>query len=367
KTAIVKDVKVNVGTAANIKIPLAVGGAAETIEVQGSGEVLQTQSAEVNNTITGRQLTELPFVSRNAMDLITNLPGTNTPGRTRSSSVNGLPKGSINITLDGVNVQDNLLKSNDGFFTIIQPRIDAVEEVSLSTATSGAGSNAEGATQIKFATKSGTNEFHGGTYWYQKNTALDANTFTNKNNLPVLPKQPILLNEGGFKFGGPILKDKVFFFVNYEQYRFPNSQSRTRTILDPATFTGATAGNFVYLDSAGNTHTVNVLQLAANANVANGNNNFKTSIDPSVLNMLKTVQTATNGTGQIVANPNNPLIDTFNFVNVLGDKRDFLDQRFDLQLTSKLHVENTYHYDKFGSLHPLNFDNLNNRDPVFPG
>src|SRR5258708_4712205 len=157
KTSEVKDVKVTVGVITAINIAMQVGGASEVINVTGTGEILQTQSANIGNTITGRQITELPFVSRNVLDLITNLPGTNTPGTTRTASVNGLPKGTLNITYDGINVQDNLLKSSDGFFTIIQPRVDAVDEVTLSTATPGADSNAEGATQIKFVTKSGTN------------------------------------------------------------------------------------------------------------------------------------------------------------------------------------------------------------------
>ena len=73
--------------------------------------------------------------------LVLALPGTGTPGRPRTSSVNGLPKGALNITLDGVNVQDNTLKSSDGFFTFVRPRIDAIEEVSLSSAVPGAESS----------------------------------------------------------------------------------------------------------------------------------------------------------------------------------------------------------------------------------
>jgi len=81
-------------------------------------KVLQTQSANVSNTIVGRQITDLPFASRNALDLVLFLPGTASPARPRQSTVNGLPKGSLNITLDGINVQDNLLKSSDGFFSL---------------------------------------------------------------------------------------------------------------------------------------------------------------------------------------------------------------------------------------------------------
>src|SRR5581483_9027281 len=353
KTTEVKDVKVGVGVAANPKIQLQVGGANDVVQVTATGELLQTQETSIGTTVTGRQITELPFVSRNVLDLITNMPGTNTPGRTRTSTINGLPKSSLNITYDGISIADNLLKSSDGYFTIIQPRTDSVDEVQLSNATPGADSNAEGASQIKFVTKSGTNEYHGGTYWYQKNTALDANTYF--NNLNHLPKQPIVLNEGGFKVGGPVLKDKVLFFVNYEQFRNPNSQPRTRTVLDPSAF----GGNFTYVDNTGTTRTINVLNVAA----ANG---FPSTLDPSVQNLLKQVQSATATTGAL-SSSGNPITDNYNFLNLIGDFRYFLDQRFDINPTSKWHIENVYHYDKFKGLRQVNFDNLNSRDPIFPG
>ena len=134
KGAVVKDVNVQAGQIASAGVALQVGGASEVIEVQGSGEVLQSTSASVNTTITGHQITDLPFVSRNAMDTLLLLPGTINTGGQRQSSVNGVPKGAINITMDGINVQDNLLKSSDGFFTYIQPKSDAVDEVTVSVA-----------------------------------------------------------------------------------------------------------------------------------------------------------------------------------------------------------------------------------------
>jgi hypothetical protein len=71
------------------------------------------------------------------------MPGTTTVGRPRQSSVNGLPKGALNISIDGINVQDNLLKSNDGFFTYVRPRTDAISEVTVSTSTPGAESSSK--------------------------------------------------------------------------------------------------------------------------------------------------------------------------------------------------------------------------------
>ena len=141
---------------------ITIGELPRRLTIVGGGELLQTQTATIGTTLTGRQITDLPTASRDALDLVLAMPGTTTVGRPRQSSVNGLPKGAINITLDGINVQDNLLKSNDGFFTYVRPRTDAISEVTVSTATPGAESSSEGAVQIKFATQGGTNDFHGG-------------------------------------------------------------------------------------------------------------------------------------------------------------------------------------------------------------
>ena len=235
KTAKITEVKVNVGTPTTVNFELEVGTSEQTVTIVGGGEVLQTQSATVGTTLTGRQITDIPTASRDALDLVLALPGTTTVGRPRQSSVNGLPKGALNITIDGVNVQDNLLKSNDGFFTYIRPRTDAISEVTVSTSNPGAESSGEGAFQIKFATQGGGNQYHGGAYWYYRTPGLNANYWFNNRDLAPdpangkAPRTPIILNQPGFKIGGPISipklfsgKDRAFFFVNYEEFRLPN-------------------------------------------------------------------------------------------------------------------------------------------------
>nr|MCU0430113.1 protein phosphatase 1 regulatory subunit 42 [Cytophagaceae bacterium] len=134
-------------------------------------------------TCSHNQITSLPGLGNLTQLEILNLPGTTTPGRPRTSTVNGLPKSAINITIDGINAQDNLLKSTDGFFTYVRPRTDAIEEVTLSTANPGAESSAEGAVQIKFVTRGGTNEYHGGLYEYHRNPSLQANYWFNNRDL----------------------------------------------------------------------------------------------------------------------------------------------------------------------------------------
>ena len=357
KQSVVQDVKIDTATPASIPVALEVGQQSESVVVQGGADILQTQSANISTTITGRQITELPFSSRDALDLVLLLPGTSTPGRPRTSTINGLPKGALNITLDGVNVQDNTLKSSDGFFTYVRPRIDAVDEVTVSTATPGAESSGEGAVQIKFVTRSGNNDFHGSIYEYHRNPSLNSNYwFNNKSNIP---RTRVLLNQYGFRAGGPFWapkkvfgpasfdgRDKAFFFINYEEYRLPEQTLRQRTIFTP----DAQAGIYKYSTSSG-IRSVNLLTLAG-----------AQTIDPSIANVLSQIRQSTNGTGAIEA-LTDPNFQRFTFVNTGGQVRKFPTVRLDFNLSSKHHLENIYNFNLFDST----IDFLNNVDPAFPG
>ena len=119
KTAILKDVTVTAGIPATVRAVLEIGGVAETVVVEGATEVIQTQSAASSTTINTRSITSLPVGSRSALDFTQFLPGVQTSSSVRNSTVNGLPQSSISITLDGVNIQDNTLKTTDGFFAIV--------------------------------------------------------------------------------------------------------------------------------------------------------------------------------------------------------------------------------------------------------
>ncbi|HEU4933271.1 MAG TPA: carboxypeptidase-like regulatory domain-containing protein [Pyrinomonadaceae bacterium] len=388
KQAAVTDIKIDVAKASTINVELEIGSANETVTVVGGGELLQTQNATVGTTLTGRQITDLPTASRDALDLVLTMPGTATPGRPRTSSVNGLPKGALNITIDGINVQDNLLKSNDGFFTYIRPRTDAISEVTVSTSNPGSESAAEGAVQIKFVTQGGSNEYHGGLYWYHRNPALNANYWFNNRDLPPdpvtrkAPQSRILLNQPGGKVGGPIRipklfngTDRAFFFVNYEEFRLPErTPLRTRTILtEPArngifryeaaipsggvpgacTTTGATSGLMRC--------SVNLYSIAA-AGL------FPSTPDPTIGALLGEIRGSVNGltvrpvvvAAGSAAELNRELV---SFTNIGGQVRKFPTVRLDFNITKKHHLENIWNYQKFDGV----VDFLNNVDPAFPG
>ena len=370
KKSVVENVKVDVGLPTTVDIALEAGNVNETVTITGGGEVLQTQTATVGTTITGRQITETPIPSRDALDLVLLMPGTASVGAPRRSSVNGLPKGSLSITIDGVDVQDNLLRSSDGYFTYVRPRVDAIDEVTVSTTSPGAESSGDGAVQIKFVTKRGTNDYRGGLFWQHRNTDLNAAYwYINRDLAPSpgsdkAPRNKIILNQYGGRLGGPIPfinfcegcpifnsgKDRAFFFVNYEEFRQPESQTRTRVILSPQ----AQAGIYQY--AGGPPGGVNLLQLAASRGQLS-------TIDPTIGGLLTQIRTATTTAGTITPISNQLNIQNYNFTPSGLQVRKFLALRLDFNLTKKHSLEFVTNQQKFVP----SKDFLNGQDERFPG
>jgi hypothetical protein len=228
KTTVLTDVVVRAGVPGDVRATLEVGGLEEVVEVQGRGEIVQTQSSSMSTTIDVNQIQNLPLISRSALDFVINLPGVNTPGGSRNSTVNGLPQSAINITIDGMSVQDNHLKTGDGFFARVTPRLDAVDEVTVTSAAQTADAAGQGAVQIRFVTRSGGNTFSGSAYHYFRSDALNANTWFNERD--GLAKPELLQNQPGFRAGGPIRipgvydgRGQMFYFFNYEEFRQPQT------------------------------------------------------------------------------------------------------------------------------------------------
>jgi hypothetical protein len=350
KTVIINNVVITSGAGASVKATLEVGGVSEQVTVSSSSEIVQTQSSTVSTTINTNQITKLPITSRSAMDFVNLLPGVSTPSGNRDATINGLPRGTINITLDGVNIQDNTLRSTDGFFAIVSPRLDAIEEVTVQTATQGADSAGQGAVQIKFVTRGGTNSYTGSGYEYFRSDKLNANTWFNNRNGVAKPK--LKQNQFGGRFGGPIVipglfdgHNKAFFFVNYEEFRQPADTTRNRTILNPA----AQAGTYNYPGGS-----VNVLTLAAN-------NGQISSVDPTIGKLLTDIRTATGSTGSVSDTDAN--LQRFSYNLAVTSLRRYPTARVDYNFTNKHRFTSAYNYQKFTDLP----DTLNSFDASFPG
>jgi len=236
KTAVVRDVRLVAATPANLPgIMLSLGNLEERVEVHAAAELVQTRTATVSSTLSTTQIEKLPLVSQNGSAFIANMPGVDTAAgghSIRSSSINGLPQSAINISLDGINDQDNSNKSTDGFWAMVHPKLDQVEEVTVTGAVPGADSSGQGAVTIKWVTRSGSNAFNGSGYEYFRHQALNSNYYFNEIN--GLPKTQIQLNQFGFREGGPLKKGKAFFFFNEEEFRRPAEATNQRNVLSAA-------------------------------------------------------------------------------------------------------------------------------------
>ncbi|MER3430221.1 MAG: hypothetical protein C4324_04105 [Blastocatellia bacterium] len=371
KKSIVENVKVDVGLPTTVNAVLEAGEVSETVVVTSGGEVLQTQTAAVGTTITGRQILETPIASRDALDLVGLLPGTASVGAPRRSSINGLPKGALTITIDGVDVQDNLLRSSDGYFTYVRPRVDAIEEVTVSTANPGAETGGDGAVQIRFVTRRGTNDYKGSVFWQHRDESLNANYWYQnrdgqRDSNGKAFRQKIRLNQYGGSFGGPIPflnfkdsrkkwydtgRDRRFFFVNYEEFRLPQSQARTRVIFSPQ----AEQGIYQYL--VGNTvRQVNLFSIAA----ANGQ---LSTPDPTIAAMLARIRAAVGTEGTITPISGSPNLFNYNFTPTGNSVRKFLALRLDFNFTKNHSLEFVTNQQEFVPAK----DFLNSQDERFPG
>jgi hypothetical protein len=364
RTGVVNEVKLDAAVPASVSVKLEVGSVTETIEVTGASEVIQSATATVSSTLVGRQLVELPITTRNLLELVLTQPGTQTPGTPRTSSINGLPKGSMNISIDGLNIQDNLLRSDDGFFTTIMPRTDSIEEVTVSTAGLGAESAGEGAAQIKFVTKSGTNAFHGGGVWQNRNTFFNSNYYFNTTSR--LPRDVLNLNQTGVNMGGPIMKNRMFFFFNYEDFRLPQTYRVTGVVPNPE----VSRGDFTYQDAVTRQlRTVNLFALAAAKNPSLPANvrPYATTIDPMVSQILSSYgQLVTPATGALtdrIATVNDYNRKDFVFQAPGKNNRKFLTTHFDWNINSKHRFDSVWNYQQYYA----NPDGVNSIYPLFPG
>lgn len=312
KTAVVTDVRVQLGIPTTVRAVLEIGEIRETVTVTGaSAELVNTQTATVSATLNMDQIAQIPMPTREVLNAVTFLVGVNQTGVARgNATVNGLPESFLNITLDGVSNQDTFNKSTDAFFAPVRPRQDAVEAVTVTSAAGGAEVGGHGAISINFVTRQGTNRFNGSVYEYFRHPDLNSNYWFNRRDR--LSKNDVRLHQFGVRQGGPIVipgvydgRGKAFFFVHDEELRLPNDVSRVRTVLHPR----AIEGWFRYSATVGGqpvVREVNVLDLArANGQIA--------STDPMVMRLLSTISTATQKTGTIAASTD-PLLNSYTWL-----------------------------------------------------
>jgi len=281
--AVLDAVVVETGRSSNIEVQFAVAALQEQVRVEGRAPVVETTSSTVSTTVGNKEIANLPLSGRDVLGFALLTPGTASSSTPRFSAYNGLPGGAINITLDGINNNSERFRSGGtSFFNFAPIRLGAIEEVTVSTSGLTAEAGAEGAVQVQFVTKRGTNIVHWQAFEQFRHDALNSNTWL--NSVRSLPKPKLRLNEWGGNVGGPLLKGKLFYFANFEQPIQPSEATFTRTILN----TDAQRGLFRYTATDGSVRAVNLLDIAR----ANG---LPSTIDPFINSQFSTIDKSLSG------------------------------------------------------------------------
>ncbi len=249
--AVVRKVKVDPAQEKGIgQVKLDLATVAETVEVTAEIQTVQLANAEINTTVTNEQIRNLPVLDRQVINLITSQAGVS-DGR-GATVINGMRTSFATVTMDGINIQDNFIRSNGLSFIPNRITVDQVAEVSISTSNANATLNG-GAAQVNFVTPSGTNNYHGNAYWYNRNSYFAANDWF--NNKDGVAKPQLNQNQFGGSLGGPVKKDKLLFYFNYETLRLKQQELKNTTILTES------ARNGIYTYPVGGAlQQVNILQ-----------------------------------------------------------------------------------------------------------
>jgi hypothetical protein len=248
KKYVQNELKVIVDTPTNVAAVLEVGSVTEVVNVESntSEALLNTQDATVGNTFVAQQVTQLPTEARNVINLLTLQPGV-----TKDGYVAGNRSDQSNVTLDGVDI--NEAQTNDINSPVLRLNSEAIEEFRLTTTTANAAQGRSSGAQVSLVTKSGTNEFRGALFYTARRTAWSANNFF--NNRAGVEREKFDRNVYGGALGGPIMKDRLFFFYSYEGERTVRGASAIRVVPLPSLGQGivrfqASTGQVVSLSCA---------------------------------------------------------------------------------------------------------------------
>lgn len=226
---------------ATVNFKLTVQSTAVTVDVSGEAETLNTTDASIGNSVNNATIQALPMEGRNVTDLLSLQPGVLYLGQQtteqqdqdgRSGSVAGARSDQTNVTLDGLD--DNDQQNGYAFTGVLRSTLDSTEEFRVTTTSSNADAGRSSGAQVTLVTKSGTNKFHGAAYEYNRTSFGYANDWFNKYGEltagePNVPGK-LIRNTFGAALGGPVKKDKLFFFFNYEGQRTAENSQQTRVV-----------------------------------------------------------------------------------------------------------------------------------------
>ena len=233
-----------VGNPLTLNLHLEIGDVTETVTVASEiADTVNTTDATRGNAIREEEIKRLPFLARNPVDLLTLQPGVVSTGITDTDSlflggagprsidrrdgvVNGVRGNQSNVTVDGIDAND--WETQSPFTSVIPLTLDSVQEFRVTTTNADTSQGVSAGAQVRLITKSGSNELHGNVRWYHRNTATAANSFF--NNRAGVDRPKLIRNIGGGSLGGPISRNRVFFFGDYEYRRDARESTELRIV-----------------------------------------------------------------------------------------------------------------------------------------
>src|SRR5947207_652825 len=261
----------SVGAPLVVHITLKIGATQEVVEVQGAYERIETTNAAVSDVMTPLQIKELPLNGRNPLSLLTLEPGVvqrTTSAAGSGTHVFGSRDRAHNVTIDGIDANESTVPNPQSNIQRLNP--DNVQEFRTVTLDPTAEFGRNSGANVMVATKGGKNALHGDVYYFNRNTAFNANEwFNNTNNQP---KPDLKLNQYGFDVGGPILKNKTFFFGSFQNNDIRQTGPIAASFGTPLVYTAAArSGIFRYVVGTINGNSRNSGNLVdANGNLLAG-------------------------------------------------------------------------------------------------
>ena len=233
KTRVLSNVQLGANTAGRYNFTLEVGAASESVEVTAERTALIAEtSPTIGQVLPEKQVRDLPLVSTNVLDLINTMPGVVGGISSANTTFAGISAMAVNTTRDGLSVQDGRYAIGIGSTTLVNPDMVGEFRVILAPVDAETG---RGNGQVQIVTRSGTNQFRGSGVWNIKNSALNANTWANNKQIVQGVWKPAKSNwqnenEYSVSLGGPIKKNKTFFFLLWDQ-QFENDRTQMRPIV----------------------------------------------------------------------------------------------------------------------------------------
>jgi hypothetical protein len=218
-------VRLQIDTPAVLAIKMEVGAQTDSVNVLGELVTVNSENATIGNPFTETQVKSLPLQTRNVVELLSLQPGV-----TPNGEVIGAKRDQNNVTLDGVDVNDNQIdnSTNAGFKAALPVPLDSVQEFRTTVAGQGADQGRSSGGQVSLVTKSGSNDYHGSVYEYTRNKVTAANNWF--NNRAGIGREPLIRNQYGASVGGRIIRNRAFFFANWEDRKDRSATATARAV-----------------------------------------------------------------------------------------------------------------------------------------